>query len=95
MALHTPKLVAGISIPDSSLAKQATELLIEHGSEFLYNHSLRTFIFASLNGDQRKLVYDPELLYICSVFHDWDLRHITAVLINVLKWTEPMQHVIF
>lgn len=73
MALHTPKLVAGISIPDSSLAKQATELLIEHGSEFLYNHSLRTFIFASLNGDQRKLVYDPELLYICSVFHDLGL----------------------
>ena len=73
MLLHAPKTVAGIEIPDSNLAKQATELLIEHGSEFLYNHSLRTYIFASLNGRQKKIKYDPELLYICSVFHDLGL----------------------
>ncbi|WP_370900933.1 HD domain-containing protein [Chryseobacterium gossypii] len=73
MSLNRPKIVAGIEIPDSSLAKQATELLIEHGSDFLYNHSLRAFIFASWSGGQRKLEYDPELLYICSVFHDLGL----------------------
>lgn len=73
MSLNTPKTVAGITIPDSNLAKQATELLIEHGSEFLYNHSLRTFIFGSLSAGQKKIAYDHELLYICSVFHDLGL----------------------
>lgn len=73
MSLIIPKAVAGIKIPDSALANQATELLIEHGTEFLYNHSLRAFIFASLNGKKKKTPYDPELLYVCSVFHDLGL----------------------
>lgn len=73
MVYNRPKTVAGIKIPDSTLAQQATELLIEHGSDFLYNHSLRTFIFASLNGVDKNLTYDRELLYVCSVFHDLGL----------------------
>jgi hypothetical protein len=73
MAIHKPKTVAGIKIPDSTVAQQATELLLEHGSTFLYNHSLRSFLFASLNGEQKKIAYDPELLYVSSVFHDLGL----------------------
>jgi hypothetical protein len=73
MTLITPKAVAGIKIPDSTIAKQATELLLEHGTEFLYNHSLRSFLFACLNGKQSKIAFDPELLYVGSVFHDLGL----------------------
>ena len=54
MAMVKPASVAGIVIPDSVIARQATELLLAHGTAFLYNHSLRTFIFASLNGKQMK-----------------------------------------
>ena len=68
MAVNKPTSVAGIVIPDSSIAKQATELLLEHGTEFIYNHSLRVFIFASLNGKNRQLQFDPELLYVSAVF---------------------------
>jgi hypothetical protein len=57
------KTIAGIKIPDSAMAGQATELLCEHGSELLYNHTLRVFLFAALNGQQNKLRYDAELLY--------------------------------
>lgn len=70
---HHPKAVAGIQIPDSVVARQATALLLEHGSTFLYNHSLRSFLFASLHGTQKKMAYDAELLYIGSVFHDLGL----------------------
>ncbi|MBO9202184.1 MULTISPECIES: HD domain-containing protein [Niastella] len=73
MSVNKPKAVAGITIPDSTIAKQATELLLEHGTEFIYNHSLRVFVFASLNGANRKLRYDPELLYVSAVFHDLGL----------------------
>lgn len=68
-----PKTAAGIKIPDSTIASQATELLLEHGTEFLYNHSLRTFLFAALNGEQKKVQYDPELLYVSAAFHDLGL----------------------
>jgi hypothetical protein len=73
MSIETPTSVAGIVIPDSKIAKEATELLLEHGTPFLYNHSLRVFIFASLNGKRERLPYDPELLYVSSVFHDLGL----------------------
>src|SRR3954471_3417133 len=73
MSVNKPKAVAGIAIPDSAIAKQATELLLDHGTEFIYNHSLRVFVFASLNGQNRKLQYDPELLYVSAVFHDLGL----------------------
>ena len=73
MPVSKLKNIAGITIPDSSIANHATELLLEHGTEFLYNHSLRVFIFSSLNGQRNQLAFDPELLYVSSVFHDLGL----------------------
>jgi len=65
--------LAGVDIPDSQVAKQATELLLEHGTEFLYNHSLRVFLFSSLNAKRNNIKHDTELLYISSIFHDLGL----------------------
>jgi len=73
MSVNKLKSVAGILIPDSTIASQATELLLEHGTEFIYNHSLRVFLFSSLNGKRNHLKYDSELLYVSSVFHDLGL----------------------
>jgi hypothetical protein len=73
MSIKRLRSVAGITIPDSTLAHRATDLLLEHGTEFIYNHSLRVFLFASLNGKRNNLSYDPELLYISAVFHDLGL----------------------
>lgn len=67
------KMIAGVRLPDSAMSVQATELLHEHGSELLYNHSLRTFLFAALNGEQNKLLFDAELLYVSAMFHDLGL----------------------
>jgi hypothetical protein len=73
MPVNKVKSLAGIVIPDSAIATQATELLLEHGTEFIYNHSLRVFLFSSLNGKRNSLEYDSELLYVASVFHDLGL----------------------
>jgi hypothetical protein len=79
MSVNKLRSVAGIAIPDSAIAQQATELLLEHGTEFIYNHSLRVFLFASLNGKRNALSYDPELLYVSSIFHDLGLtRHYSS-----------------
>ena len=37
------EVIAGIRIPDSKLAREATDLLREHGTELLLAHSLRVY----------------------------------------------------
>lgn len=79
MSVTKVKTLAGISIPDSTIATQATDLLLTHGTAFIYNHSLRVFLFAALNGKRLNLRYDAELLYVSSVFHDLGLtRHYSS-----------------
>jgi HD superfamily phosphodiesterase len=59
-----------VTIPDSRLARDATELIRSVESDLLYNHSLRVYAFGSLQGERQRLSYDPELLYIGAMFHD-------------------------
>ncbi|MFL4478085.1 HD domain-containing protein [Paeniglutamicibacter sp. ORCA_105] len=65
--------IAGIRIPDSKMARDATELLREVATELVYNHSRRVFVFGALRGLEQGLDYDPELLYIGAMFHDLGL----------------------
>ncbi|MET3878806.1 HD domain-containing protein [Chitinophaga sp. OAE865] len=67
------EIIAGIKIPDSAMSKQATALLHEYGSELLYNHSQRSFLFAALRGRQSNARFDAELLYVSAMFHDLGL----------------------
>ncbi len=67
------EVIAGIRIPDGKIAREATELLREHGTPLLFAHSLRVFLFGSLRGRHRGLRVDPELLYVGAVFHDLGL----------------------
>ena len=68
-----PKQIAGIPIPDSTLAAEATELVRDTESELLFDHSLRVYLFGALQGRRLGLRYDPELLYIGAIFHDMGL----------------------
>ncbi len=65
--------LATIQIPDTRLAKEAHDILREFSTELLYNHSNRTFLFAAQQGRQRKMAFDPELLYVSAAFHDLGL----------------------
>ncbi len=65
--------VAATVVPDTKLAKEATAILREHGTDLLFNHSLRVYLFAAEQGRQAKLRFDPELLYVSAAFHDMGL----------------------
>jgi HD superfamily phosphodiesterase len=67
------RTVAGIRIPDSKLAQDAENLVREHEDDMLFNHSVRTYLFAALAGQRLKLKYDEELLYTSALFHDLGL----------------------
>jgi HD domain-containing protein len=65
--------IAGIKIPDSKLAADATEFIRDTESPLLYHHSRRTFLFGMIHGELRGLKADPELLYVGTMFHDLGL----------------------
>ena len=65
--------IAGIAIPDSALAREATEFLHDTLTELLYDHSRRVFLWGSLQGEKLGLDHDPELLYVGAMFHDLGL----------------------
>ena len=62
-----------LTLPDSLLAKEATEILREHSADLLFNHSIRVYLFAAEQGRQQKLRFDTELLYVAAAFHDLGL----------------------
>src|SRR5947209_8611836 len=63
-------VAAGVAVPDTKLAAAATELIRDTTNELIYNHSRRVYWFGSLQGRNRGLSFDPELLYIGAMFHD-------------------------
>ena len=67
------EVVAGIAIPDSSMAQEVTELVRDVAPPLLFHHSRRVFLFGSLQGRRLGLTADPELLYVGAMFHDLGL----------------------
>ncbi|WP_350280536.1 HD domain-containing protein [Kribbella sp. HUAS MG21] len=65
--------IAGIPIPDSTLAREATELVRAAASPLLFDHSRRVYLFGSLRGREQGLTFDAELLYVGAMFHDLGL----------------------
>lgn len=68
-----PSSVAGVQVPDTALAREATQLVRDTTSELVFHHSRRVYWFGALQGRNRDLGYDPELLYIGAMFHDLGL----------------------
>jgi HD domain len=65
---------AGVTVPDTELAGEATDLVRAATTDLVYHHSRRVYFWAGLQGRNRGLSYDPELLYIGAMFHDLGLN---------------------
>jgi hypothetical protein len=72
--VNTEQSAAGITAPDTKLAREATELVRDCTTDVVYHHSRRVYWFASLQGRNRGLSFDAELLYIGAMFHDLGLN---------------------
>ncbi|MFD9720331.1 HD domain-containing protein [Streptomyces sp. NPDC059076] len=62
-----------VPVPDTGLAREATELVRDTTDSLIYHHSRRVYFFGGLQGRNRDLSFDPELLYIGAMFHDLGL----------------------
>jgi HD domain len=65
-----PREVAGVEMPDSKLARDATDYVRELSAPVVFNHVLRTYVFGALLGRAMNLKFDGELFYLGAVFHD-------------------------
>jgi HD domain len=65
--------IEGVSIPDSKLAAEVTELVRDTAAPLLFHHSSRVYYFGALAGKKLGLRFDPELLYVGTMFHDMGL----------------------
>ncbi|HTV85441.1 MAG TPA: HD domain-containing protein [Dyella sp.] len=70
----------GITVPDSQLAREITEVVRDTVTPLLFHHSSRVYYFGALAGKRRGLKFDPELLYAGAMFHDMGLmpKHSSA-----------------
>jgi hypothetical protein len=65
--------VSGIEVPDSKLALDAAKLIHDTEGDLLFQHSIRVYYWAALAGKRKGLSFDPELLFVAAMFHDFGL----------------------
>jgi hypothetical protein len=68
-----PIEVAGVRIPNTPIAYEATQFVSGVTPLWLVNHLLRTYVFAELLGRRNAVKYDSELLYLGAIMHDLGL----------------------
>ncbi len=64
--------IAGIKIPDSALARAATDYIRDIESDLLYHHSRRVFLFGALSGERKNWFITPSCCTSARCFMTWD-----------------------
>ncbi|BBZ23794.1 HD domain-containing protein [Mycolicibacter hiberniae] len=73
MAIQGIERIADVVVPDTPLAREATELIRSAEDAVLFHHSRRVFLFGALHGRRLGTHVDLELLYVAAMFHDLGL----------------------
>jgi len=60
----------GITVPDSAIARRASERMADVAAPFLVNHSIRCYAWAVELAEHDRLKFDPEILYVAAMLHD-------------------------
>jgi hypothetical protein len=67
---HATRLLAGIAVPDTPLVARAIEYAREHCEPYLFNHSMRSWLFAVAIAQVKRSPHDAEVLAVATVLHD-------------------------
>jgi hypothetical protein len=72
-SFELPAPVAGVEFPDTALTRAAAELAFGASPQVLYNHCMRTYVFAALHFRGLGKTFDAELAFVGCVLHDLGL----------------------
>jgi len=64
------RLLAGVSVPDTPVIARAIEFARERSEPYLFNHVMRSWLFASLLAQRKQLGPDGEVLAVTTILHD-------------------------
>ncbi len=64
------RLIAGVGVPDGPLIVAAIEYAQRLSEPYLFNHAMRSWLFAELIGRTKGIDYDREVVAIGTILHD-------------------------
>jgi hypothetical protein len=64
------RLIAGVSVPDNSLITTVIEYTQRISEPYLFNHAMRSWLFAEVIGRRKGIDYDREVVAIGTILHD-------------------------
>jgi hypothetical protein len=64
------RLIAGVSVPDGPLITAAVEYVQRLSEPYLFNHAMRSWLFAEAIGRTRGIVFDHEVVAVGTILHD-------------------------
>jgi len=69
---HAPgtRLIAGVPVPDSPVITAAIEYGQRISEPYLFNHAMRSWLFAETIGRTQRFDYDHEVVAIGTILHD-------------------------
>ncbi len=67
------RLLAGVSVPDTTLISHAIEFAREHSEPYLFNHVMRSWLFAATLAQLNQTTHDGEVLAVTTILHDLGL----------------------
>ena len=62
--------LAGIIVPDTPLVARAIDYAREQTEPYLFNHSMRSWLFAAAIAQLKRAPHDPEVLAVATLLHD-------------------------
>src|SRR5438067_13574752 len=67
------RLLAGVAVPDTPVISRAIEYARKHSEPYLFNHVMRSWLFAVLLAQLNQSVHDAEVLAVTTILHDLGL----------------------
>jgi hypothetical protein len=67
---RSTRVLAGVVVPDTPIVTAAIELARKHCEPYLFNHSMRSWLFAVELANQRRATHDAEVLAVSIILHD-------------------------
>jgi hypothetical protein len=64
------RLIAGVSVPDGPLVTAAIEYAQQLSEPYLFNHAMRSWLFAETIGRTKGIDFDHEVVAIGTILHD-------------------------
>jgi hypothetical protein len=69
----TTRLLAGVTVPDTPPISRAIEVAREHSEPYLFNHAMRSWLFAATLAQLNHTAHDGEVLAVTTILHDLGL----------------------